>query len=195
MKGLMYIAGSFHTVRRNMCGGGKSWIDNDPHFWTQPPTWGICRNDLRRRADEGDFVFFVLPKASVHPQSIFGYLKIDRKITHAEAYARPDLRTKRMGNKVPNGNIIVDAAGRYNRYDAGAHRHIFEKVKRQYAVGNPAQSRFLSATEIDTLAPTFPSLLRQLFGGAAATPFAAISRYGATLTESQAHAVIRWIED
>jgi len=21
--------------------GGAGWLDNDPHFWTQPPTWGI----------------------------------------------------------------------------------------------------------------------------------------------------------
>jgi hypothetical protein len=61
MKGYIYIASFFETVNRSSCGRKGSEVDNDPHFWTDPPTWGICRNDLRARADVGDFVFFVLP--------------------------------------------------------------------------------------------------------------------------------------
>lgn len=136
MKGYIYIASAFETVNRSVCGQKGSWVDNDPHFWTSPPTWGICRNDLRAGADVGDFVFFVLPRRGRHPQMIFGFLKVVEKISHIEAFPRPDLRSKRMGNKTPNGNIIVDAGGRYNRFDGGAHKQKFEKIKRHYVVGS-----------------------------------------------------------
>jgi len=111
MKGYIYTAGSFVTVNRSICGQKGSWIDNDPHFWTGPPTWGICRNDLRANVDPDDMIFFVLPLNGRHPQCMFAYLTIERVITHHVAYHDPLLRSKRMGNKHPNGNIIVTAAG------------------------------------------------------------------------------------
>lgn len=189
----MYIAGSFHTVRRSVCGGGKEWVDNDPHFWTNPPTWGICRNDLRRRAGPGDYVFFVLPKRALHPQCLFAYLHVSEKLSHVEAFAHPELRSKRMGNKNPNGNIIVDATGGYNRFDGNAHRHMFNRIKDEYAVGRLDSSRLLSASEIDRLAPQFNDLLRHLFGGAGSRPTDFISRYGRTLSAAQVNAVLRWV--
>jgi hypothetical protein len=63
-EGRIYISGSFTTVNRNKCGGIVGWLDNDPHFWRPPPTWGICRTDFRRVIKVGDCIFFVLPKAS-----------------------------------------------------------------------------------------------------------------------------------
>jgi hypothetical protein len=76
LKGYIYIASAFETVNRSVCGRKGSWVDNDPHFWTNPPTWGICRNDLRAGAEIGDYVFFVLPRRGRHPQMIFAYLKL-----------------------------------------------------------------------------------------------------------------------
>ncbi len=130
MKGYIYIASAFETVNRSVCGQKGSWIDNDRHFWTSPPTWGICRNDLRAGAEVGDFVFFVLPRWGRHPQMIFWFLKIAGTLSHIEAFRRPDLRSKRMSNEMPNGNIIVDAGGKYNRFDGGAHWHKFDKFNR-----------------------------------------------------------------
>lgn len=190
----MYIAGSFHTVRRTACGGGTGWIDNDPHFWTEPPTWGICRNDLRRKADSGDYIFFVLPKNARHPQCFFGYLRICKIITHQDAFNRKQLRSKRMGNKFPNGNIIVDAAGKYNRFDGGVHRHIFERVKLDYAIGDPKHSRLLTEAEINKLAPDFMSFLIRLFRKPGMRPIDVITRYGAKLSEAQVDAVLDWID-
>lgn len=192
MKGLMYIAGSFHTVRRSACGGGKGWIDNDPHFWTDPPTWGICRNDLRRKADLEDYVFFVLPRAANHPQCLFGYMKVKEKITHLDAFSRPYLRSKRMGNKNPNGNIIVTATGAYNRFDANAHRHMFDRVKLEYVIGHLSHSRILSVKDINRLAPNFMALLRKLFGTSRERPIDYISRYGRILNEKQVNQVLSW---
>ena len=80
MKGYIYIASAFETVNRSVCGQKRSWVDNDPHFWTLPPTWGICRNDLRAGAEIGDVIFFVLPRRGRHPQMIFGFLKVAEKI-------------------------------------------------------------------------------------------------------------------
>ena len=37
MEGRIYIAGAYTTVVNSKCSHGKDWIDNDPHFWTDPP--------------------------------------------------------------------------------------------------------------------------------------------------------------
>ncbi|WP_454914161.1 DUF2441 domain-containing protein [Variovorax gossypii] len=47
---MMYIANSFKTVGRTQRERGHWPVDNDPHFWSSPPTWGICRPDLRKKA-------------------------------------------------------------------------------------------------------------------------------------------------
>jgi hypothetical protein len=193
MKGMIYIAGTFETVQRGGCGRGKGWIDNDPHFWTLPPTWGICRNDLRRKAEPGDLVFFVLPAKAKHPQCIFGYLKIKEIISHYQAWHRPDLQSKRMGNKNPNGNIIVTGSGAYNRYDAGAHRQKFERIKERYAVGDPDCSRLLSASEIRRLAPDFVNVLSVVMGRSGFRPIDFISRAGSFLDGEQVSQLLAWI--
>jgi|HubBroStandDraft_4_1064222.scaffolds.fasta_scaffold04340_5 hypothetical protein len=59
MEGYIYIASAFETVNRSTCGPKGTRVDNDPRFWTSPPTWGICRNDIRAKADQGDFIFFI----------------------------------------------------------------------------------------------------------------------------------------
>jgi hypothetical protein len=155
MAGYIYIASAFETVNQSSCGQAGSWIDNDPHFWEDPPTWGICRPDLRAGASEEDVVFFVLPKHGRHPQMIFAYLTIKEIITHAEAFSRPELLCKRMGNKTPNGNIIVNARGEYNKFDAGVHFENFDKIKLRYAIGKLTASRMLTSQEIQQFAPSF----------------------------------------
>lgn len=197
MRGFIYIASAFHTVNRSKCGQGAAWIDNDPHFWTDPPTWGICRNDLRKRANAGDYVFFVLPRHGRHPQMIFGYMQIaEPKITHAVAYHRPDLRSKRMGNKNPNGNILTDWQGRYNRFDRGMHKNQFDRIKSEYAIGDSATAKFLDDRQIRRLAPTFlptlgailrvPSLPNQ-------RPIDLITRQGRQLDAGHVRRLITWL--
>ncbi|MNL02186.1 hypothetical protein D3C87_1226850 [compost metagenome] len=60
--GMMYIVNSFKTVARTQRERGRWPVDNDPHFWSSPPTWGICRPDLRKKAARGQTIFFVLSK-------------------------------------------------------------------------------------------------------------------------------------
>jgi hypothetical protein len=194
MKGFIYIAGSFETVNRSVCGRGQSWVDNDPHFWTSPPTWGICRPDLRKRVSRGDYVFFVLPKNGRHPQMIFGYLKVKEKITHQTAYHRPFLRTKRMSNRMPNGNVIVNHDGSYNRFDGGAHKRNFYKIRQEYVVGDSRKSKLLTAAEIAAKAPRFISMLSSIFPGKTGT-FAIdfISRKGQELNSNQASQLLCWL--
>ena len=194
MKGIIYIAGSFGAIRKGGCSRGKELIDNDPHFWTSPPTWGICRNDLRRKAEPDDVVFYVLPVKAKHPQSIFGYITIKEMISHLEAWHRPDLRSKRMGNKNPNGNIIVSGSGAYNRYDAGAHLHMFDRVKPFYAVGDPMRSRILSAKEIERLSSGFIRILSIVMGGAGKRPIDFISRCGSIIDEQQVNQLLKWVD-
>jgi hypothetical protein len=57
MKGFIYIAGSFRTVRRTACGGDASWIDNDPHFWTQPPTWAFVETTFDEKLQRAIIYF------------------------------------------------------------------------------------------------------------------------------------------
>lgn len=193
MRGYIYIAGSFKTVNRTTCGQRGSWVDNDPHFWTDPPTWGICRNDLRATAKEEDVVFFVLPKNGRHPQMILGYLTIEKIITHHQAFHTTCLHSKRMGNKLPNGNIIVNAHGAYNRFDAGVHKHKFNKIKDRYAVGDPAKSRILTHAEITKLAPSFLSTLARIVGKPGLRPIDIISRKGAVIPPSQVNELLVWL--
>lgn len=192
MKGYIYIASSFETVNRSVCGQKGSWIDNDPHFWISPPTWGICRNDLRATADPGDVVLFVLPRRGRHPQSLFGYLTIESVISHHAAYHTPSLKSKRMGNKHPNGNIIVTSTGQYNRFDNGAHFHKWQKIARHYAIGKESGSRLLSASEIQRKAPTFLPTLRAILGRSGSRAIDVISRKGARLTASQVQKLLVW---
>lgn len=193
VKGYIYIASAFETVNRSVCGQRGGWIDNDPHFWTSPPTWGICRNDLRAGAEVGDIVFFVLPRRGRHPQMIFGFLKIAEILSHIEAFRRPDLHSKRMGNKMPNGNIIVDARGEYNRFDGGAHRHKFDRIKSHYAVGNETKSRILTSEEIRYLAPTFLTTLSSILGIPGTRAIDIISRKGRVLKAQQARSLVAWL--
>src|ERR1035437_2269357 len=193
MKGYIYIASAFETVNRSVCGQKGSGVDNDPHFWTSPPTWGICRNDLRSGADVGDFVFFVLPRKSRHPQMILGFLKIAEKISHIEAFPRPELRSKRMGNKMPNGNIIVEVDGGYNRFDGGVHKHKFEKIKRHYVIGSEAESRMLSPEEIRYLAPRFLWELGSILGLRGDRAIDIISRKGRVLPDRQVKSLLNWL--
>jgi len=193
MKGYIYIASAFETVNRSVCGQKGSWIDNDPHFWTSPPTWRICRNDFRAQVEPGDVIFFVLPIRGRHPQMIFGFLKVAEIISHSKAIGREELRAKRMGNKMPNGNIIVDAVGHYNRFDRGVHRHKFEKVKLHYAIGSAAGSRMLTASEIERLVPTFIPTLSSIIGIEGTRAIDLISRKGRRLDAQQVKSLLRWL--
>jgi hypothetical protein len=192
--GMMYIANSFKTVERTVRARGGWPVDNDPHFWSSPPTWGICRNDLRKKAKPGQTIFFVLSKYAQQPQMIFGYIKIKEIVTHAAAYRK--LPHKRMGPAIPNGNIIVDAAGRYNRWDGGTHYGIFDKVRRRYAIGNASASRFLTAEQIHSKAPEFIPRLKQILSGDGTRAIDFITRAGChALSEEQVQGLRSWIDE
>lgn len=98
MAGRIYISSAFKSLKNATCKLNDESLDNDPHFWKQPPTWGICRTDYRRNCKVGDYIFFVLPKkSSLNEQCIYGYLKVKDIITHAQAYKA--FPSKRMADK------------------------------------------------------------------------------------------------
>jgi hypothetical protein len=193
MEGRIYISGVFTTVSRSKCGGGVGWLDNDPHFWRWPPTWGICRTDFRRVIKVGDYIFFVLPKASELPQMVYGYFKVREKICHMQAFRRPDLRQKRMGDKVPNGNIIVNANGRYNRFDWDYHKNRFDEIRPYYVIGDTKESEFFSEERILELAPGFVAILKRVFGTRKNSVFGIIGRKGRTMSEEQVRRLLAWL--
>ena len=192
MEGRIYISGAFTTVNRGKC-GGVGWRDNDPHFWKVPPTWGICRTDFRRTINIGDYVFFVLPKASKLPQMVYGYFKVREKISHVQAFRRPELRRKRMGHKNSNGNIVVDARGRYNRFDGGHHKERFDDIKRFYVIGSTKESDFLSEERIRKMAPRFVSKLNRIFEARGGSVFGIIGRKGKRMSKQQVSRLLRWL--
>lgn len=197
MKGRIYICGAFTSVRKSKC-GGAGWLDNDPHFWTRPPTWGICRPDLRKLVKPGDYVFFVLPARSDLPQTVFAYLRVKETITHMDAYRLWTLWSKRMKPSrpgQPNGNIIVDARGRYNKYDGNDdHKVRFHRIKEHYVVGDERVSVLLSERKIRRLAPEFPVILERVFGENG-TAFDIISRWGRVLSEKQVTTLRAWLRE
>lgn len=193
MKGFIYIAGSFVEIAPPSP-TSTAWRDNDPHFWSDPPTWGICRPDLRSKVNPGDYVFFVLPKKCRLPQMIFGYMKIDRIVSHLNAHNDTTLVGKQMGNRNPNGNIIVTASGAYNRYDGGAHRKGFPKIRLRYAVGDTANSKFLDDIKVRQLAPQFLVELQRIFNSTGSSPFHVISRYGRQLDAGQIQSLIAFLK-
>ena len=98
-----------------------------------------------------------------------------------------------MGNKTPNGNIIVDASGGYNRFDAGAHKHRFEKIKMHYVIGDESGSRMLSPREIRIRAPEFLTKLGAVFGVCGERPIDIVSRKGRVMTSRQMKSLLRWL--
>lgn len=189
MNGYIYIAGAFKTLDP----ASPGLVDNDPHFWSQPPTWGICRPDLRAGAKIGDFVFYVLPKACGLPQTIFAYLKIVETISHANAYARPDLFQKRMGGQKPNGNIIVNAEGEYEEFDEWVHKDNVDVIKNRYVVGSTTESRMLSTREIERLASQFVSRAQTILQSTGRTAVDVVSRKGRKLNAHQVREFLAWL--
>jgi len=194
MKGYIYIASCYKTIE--IRSDSKEFIDNDPHFWTFPPTWGICRTEFRKNVNSGDYVFFVLPKYSVlgqENQMIFGYLKVKRIISHFEAYLEyPEKRMLR--NERINGNIIVDKNGNYNIYDRGAHKSRFNEIKQYYVVGEQKSSKFLTEEKVMRLAPQFTKSLNIIFNTEDKNIFEIISRKGRKLDENKIIKLLDFLE-
>src|SRR3989338_2595872 len=105
IQGFIYIASAFESLTPSGCVDGEE-VDNDPHLWSEPYTWGICRPDIRNRVKGGDYVFFVLGSKAKLPQMIFSYIRVAEIITHYQAFQRPRLENKRMTGKKVEGNIL-----------------------------------------------------------------------------------------
>lgn len=192
MQGRIYISGSFNEITSPA--HKNDWRDNCPHFWTAPPTWGICRPDFRSTLSIGDYVFFVLPAGLRVPQMIYGYIKISEKVDHLTAYFLPLLASKRMGNKNPNGNILVDAKGNYNRFDNGQHYHSFQKIRRHYVIGDEKNSEFLNEDKIRRKHLTFQKTLNSIFSTNGQRPIDVISRKGRRMDAKQVTAFLKWLK-
>lgn len=124
---------------------------------------------------------------------IFGYMRIERVVSHAMAYRL--LRHKRMGPHTPNGNIIVNAAGGYNAWDGGDHHHNFPKIREHYAIGDPSSSRFLTEAQLADKAQGFIAVLQRVLGGQGARAIDFITRAGChELNEKQVEALRRWVD-
>ena len=193
MQGRIYISGAFTNMKNVKCKPNEEWVENDPHLWDDPPTWGICRTDYRRMLDKDDYVFFVLPKNNELPQMIYGYIKIIEKMTHDEAFKR--FPNKRMKNKNPNGNIITDVNGNYNEYDLDIHKDKFESIKQFYILGDKSKSKLLEPKEIKALSNSFLPTLQSIFSNRGEDVFSIIGRKGRVLNSSQINELLDWLND
>ncbi|MBI2142036.1 hypothetical protein HYU15_00925 [Candidatus Woesearchaeota archaeon] len=190
MKGYIYIAGSFLNTEPSKCGSQKEWIDNDPHIHSKPYTWGICRYDLRTGVEEGDYVFFVLPKASKQPRMIFAYLKVGKIMSHKAAYHAPELRDKRMtANRNPNGNIIDNGQGEHSPYDG----HNYNKIKERYVIANMSDSKKFNPEFMATKSKNFPKALNKILEIDSDNLSKLISRKGRKLNSVQVNELLNWL--
>ena len=124
---------------------------------------------------------------------IYGYIRIIEKIPHIEAFKR--FPNKRMKNGNPNGNIITDEFGNYNKYDLGAHKNRFESIKQYYLVGDVSHSKFLRVEEIMKLSKYFLPALRKIFNCNAPDIFSIIGRKGRVLSSSQIIKLLTWLRN
>lgn len=192
-QGRSYISSAFTSIKINKCKPINNWLDNDPHFWNSPPTWGICRTGFKKNLGEGDYVFFVLPNNSELPQMIYAYMRIEEKITHLDAY--PRFPQKRMGNKNPNGNIIVNQDGSYSKFDLEIHKDRFNEITNYYLVGSKSESKFLTSKEIEYLSRDFLKILQQVFNTNLTTIFKIIGRKGRVLNPGQIQTLLNWLNN
>jgi hypothetical protein len=98
-----------------------------------------------------------------------------------------------MGERIPNGNIIVDAHGRYNRFDGGYHKDRFAEIKRYYVIGDTKESQFVSEERIRKLAPGFLGVLNRVFGTREKSVFGVIGRKGRRMSQEQARGLLAWL--
>ena len=124
---------------------------------------------------------------------IYGYIRIIEKIPHIEAFKR--FPNKRMKNGNPNGNIITDEFGNYNKYDLGAHKNRFESIKQYYLVGDVSHSKFLRVEEIMKLSKYFLPTLQKIFNCNAPDIFSIIGRKGRVLSSSQIIKLLTWLRN
>lgn len=190
MKGRIYIASVFRSLRQTGC-VVHGEVDNDPHIWNEPYTWGICRPDLRNNIDVGDYVFFVLGNKADLPQMIFAYIKVREIITHEEAYKK--LRNKRMNGKIYEGNILIDSKGRYNKYDKGKHKNKFKKIKNKYVIADMKHSRKLEKNEIIEKSKNFVNKISDIFNKKGKTVYDILSRKGRKMDELQINKILQWL--
>jgi len=191
IKGRIYIA----NVVKNLDPTNGIPIDNDPHFWSDPPTWGICRHDIRARANKGDVIFYVAANNQFFKQMIFAYMTIEDIITHDEAFKL--YPQKRMYSNIPHsevrGNILTDGSGCYNLADEEAHRDRFAKFKKYYAIGDVKNSRMLTVAEIRKKQDQFINILNTIFGVNKHRPDLVIGQGGRKLNETQINQLLNWL--
>lgn len=193
IRGFIYIASAFESLTPSGCVADDQ-VDNDPHLWTKPYTWGICRYDIRNRIKEGDYIFFVLGRNANLPQMIFAYIKVGEIINHYQAYHREELKSKRMtDDKKIQGNILVDSEGKYNIHDKGIHKATFDKRKWRYVIADMDNSRFLSKVEIINKSKGFVHILNKILYKHGQTPFEIITRAGQRLTQEQTLQLLEWL--
>jgi len=188
MEGRIYIAKVVKNLDPNL-----GPVDTDPHFWNDPPTWGICRADIRSRVSKNDYVFFTSSASgSNFPQMIFGYMKIKRVIDHNRAFNEFPQKRMRVGAKI-NGNILTDCNGKYHPGDEGAHEDRFDEFIKHYAVGSKEHSRMLSIDEIKVKAPQLVSILNRIFGTNKTKAHRIIGQGGRKMTPQQTQDLLEWL--
>jgi len=188
MSGRLYIAKVVKNLDPNL-----GPVDTDPHFWNDPPTWGICRADIRRNVEKQDYVFFTSSASgSNFPQMIFGYMKIKKVIDHHKAFIEFPQKRMRVGAKI-NGNVLVDCSGNYHPGDLGAHEDRFPEFVKHYAVGFKGQSRMLSLDEIRAKAPQFVPTLQKIFGTTKSKAHRIIGQGGRKMTYQQTQDLLTWL--
>jgi hypothetical protein len=102
------------------------------------PSLGACRPDIRKRAQEGDYIFVMSGKVRSIAQLVLGGFEVAEKISAIEAYERfPEQRLHLLPNGQVAGNVIVTVEGKQHELDHH-NKDTFDRRIKNYLVGrNP----------------------------------------------------------
>jgi len=161
----------------------------DP-FLGPEPSLGACRPDIRRKLEEGDFIFAISGRIPDAKQYVMGGFEVAAKITAKEAFdLYPDQRLRLLDDGQLTGNIIVDSRGRQHPLDDHSS---FGKRILNYVVGR-SPIELVTDEEIARGRKETLEALQDVLHKTGDSPFKVVGRFGASLDEQQIFQLRRWL--
>ncbi len=182
MKGYIYT----------MYGGadpGIGWEMTDPIF-KGIPTMGACRPDIRRKVEQGDYIFAISGKVLSVRQHIVGAFAVDKKIDALTAHALYPQNRLTFDHGKQRGNIIVDGEGKHIE---GDYHSNWERRTKNYIVGKDP-IYFDKDAEMQRAKEETLQVLNDIFGKNEERVFDILGRFGKKIDEGQVGYILEWMK-
>jgi hypothetical protein len=164
-------------------------VRNDPDFLHFPFTWGVCRPDIRKSIEAGDFACFATGRNDPNGQRIVGIIEVEEKMDWKAARQR---FPERIWKSTTSGNILVSASGEHLKgapHPPEEEGKYYERRIGNYSVGSIKGSVFLNDNNTGGLKLT-RKRLDQLLGKGKEIP-----RPGVRLVSKQVQLIMKWVKD